>query len=83
MLLCIVFVSCGELYRGEYCEHSNPCRQDLNRCINGGTCRIVANAAGLDARCQCPIGTSSVCMSLFTIDVVVVVVVIIMYFSLL
>lgn len=56
VLICLLF-SCGDDYRGEYCQYDNPCSRMLSRCLNGATCRIVESlGGGIDARCDCALG---------------------------
>ena len=52
-----LYFSCGDSYRGTYCEYENPCRKELRRCLNGGKCNILIEEAGIDAECECPLGT--------------------------
>ena len=51
---------CTELYRGEYCEFDNPCRDDLNPCLNGADCTIlISDDYGVSSKCTCTLGTAT------------------------
>ena len=51
---------CTELYRGEYCEFDNPCRDDLNPCQNDADCTIlISDDYGVSSKCTCTLGTAT------------------------
>lgn len=51
-----VFPRCKDGYIGTYCELDNPCREDFEHCLNGGTCRVMESLSGVYANCTCRLG---------------------------
>ena len=62
------FFSCGDNYRGTYCEYENPCRPELGRCLNGGECNILMDESGIDAQCECALGKIDMYINICNID---------------
>jgi len=64
----VLWCSCDEDYRGEYCEFDNPCSPRRQRCLNGGVCRLSesSSGSGVDVTCECPIGVYLQCYKYFT-----------------
>ena len=64
MSVCLCF-SCGGSYRGDFCQYDNPCRNDLNRCVNGGTCQVLESLTSIGFTCACPLGKPLTCLDIF------------------